>query len=81
MYRCEKHYQAGPENSCPKCNQDAVNRPLDRVVICRGDDTHGLPGQNCPHCGKPLLLVGKKTLGMPVDGKAYCAHCPFEERF
>ncbi len=35
MYRCEKHYQAGPENSCPKCDQEAVKRPLDRVVICQ----------------------------------------------
>ena len=60
---------------------DAVKRPLDRLVICRGDDKDGLPGQNCPHCGKPLMLVGKETLGMPVNGKAYCEHCTFEEEF
>ena len=60
---------------------EAFKRPLDRVVICHGDDTDGLPRQNCPHCGKPLVLEGRKTLGMPVDRKAYCEYCPFEENF
>ena len=56
-------------------------RPLDRFVICHAADTVMLPDQLCPRCGKPLMFVGRKTLGMPVDRKAYCEFCPFEEEF
>jgi len=62
-------------------NPGHAKRPLDRFVICRAADTVMLPDQLCPRCGKPLMLVGRKTLGMPVDRKAYCEYCPFEEEF
>ena len=45
-------------------------RPLDRFVICGAADTVILPDQSCPRCGKPLMLAGRKTLGMPADRKA-----------
>ncbi len=54
---------------------------VNAFVICRAADTVMLPDQLCPRCGEPLMLVGRKTLGMPVDRKAYCESCPFEEEF
>lgn len=36
----------------------------------------------CPECGHhPLALVGKDTLCMPTDRKAYCEECTYEEVF
>lgn len=62
---------------------DKVNESsVDRVVICRGDPTGKIHGQLCPQCGAPLLLTGRETLGaMPVDRRAYCEKCQFEEDF
>ncbi len=54
---------------------------VDGLVICRGDDTDGLPGQRCPRCGELLVFAGEKTLGLPKNRKAFCEHCPFEESF
>jgi len=49
-------------------------------VICHGDAKEGLSaGQVCPLCGKPLLLIGDRTLTMPTNVKAYCEYCPYEE--
>lgn len=36
----------------------------------------------CPNCGHyPLNLIGRGTLALPVDRKAVCPMCMYEEEF
>ena len=45
------------------------------IIMADGDYT-------CPMCGEgKMVLTGRKTLGFPVDRKAYCPLCIHEEEF
>ena len=53
----------------------ASQRRLDRIVKCESEEP-------CPVCktGK-VILMGRRTLGLPVDKKMYCTNCMYEEEF
>lgn len=53
---------------CPFCSSR-------EIIMADGDYI-------CPVCNQgKMILTGRKTLGFPVDKKAYCPLCLHEEEF
>ena len=61
-------------------NAEAINHSFTSAK-CSSDGISKSSEQFCPNCGKPLILMGERTLGFPKNRKAFCEHCPFEESF
>ena len=79
MWTMDQEYSDGSPHECCQtcgmCRTCGDCKCFDNFITCDG-------GYICQICGQgEMVLSGRKTLGSPVDRKAFCPLCLHEEDF